>query len=110
MWIIADQNFKLTGTALRLLVDNASVCHRCVSWNRQINIKGRTATWFTGCLDEARMFSDDPVNYCEAEAAPSARFLGGEIGFKDAAPDLCFHSNASICDADAYIIFCFGLD
>ena len=73
-------------------------------------MKGRTATWFTGCLDEAGMFSDDPVNYCEAEAASSAQFLGGEIGFKDAVPDLCFHSNASICDADAYIMFCYGLD
>jgi hypothetical protein len=89
-------------------------CHkclpRCVSWNRQINIKGRTATWFTGCLDEARMFSDDSANYCEAEAAPSARFLGGEIGFKDAVPDICCHSHASIRDADADIMFCYGLD
>ena len=73
-------------------------------------MKGRAATGYTGRLDEARMFSDDPANYCEAEAAPSARFLGGEIGFKNAALDLCFHSKASVCDADAYIMFCYGLD
>lgn len=73
-------------------------------------MEGRAATWFTGCLDEARMFGDDPVNYCEAEAASSGRFLGGEIGFKDAVPDLCLHSNASICDANVDIVSCYGFD
>ena len=39
------------------------LCRGLVSWNRQINMKGRTAAGFTGYLDEARMFIDDIVNY-----------------------------------------------
>src|SRR5687768_16818286 len=49
---------------LALRQSRGYIIRRCfISWNRQINMKGRTAAGFTGCLDEAGMFTDDIVNY-----------------------------------------------
>src|SRR5688500_14606107 len=39
------------------------VCRCFLCWNRQINMKRRTAARFTGYFDETGMFSDDIVNY-----------------------------------------------